>query len=264
MIPTINNIANSKIWWSTLTIDEKLSFTETVSDEHEILRAYENYNNDKKIFQYWNTDSITHLMKSSGVFIPVGRSGFFELVCSYHSEQKRKYTGEPYINHLIRACNLYVHYSLDVIMSCESKFDSLLIEVILGHDLFEDTAMDSQELYMELINLQYSLNDASFIVTGINLLSDLYTRESYPYMNRATRKKYEAERLSKIPTRYLIAKLCDSIENCIDIKENDPKFYTTYKDEKLAFLNIINTQDIQPNLLESFYLYRNLLKTTLI
>lgn len=35
-------------------------------------------------------------------------------------------------------------------------------------------------------------------------------------------------------------------------------------DEKLAFLNIINTQDIQPNLLESFYLYRNLLKTTLI
>ena len=60
-----------------------------------------------------------------------------ELARELHGEQKRKYTGEPYVNHTVKVAEIVKTYGGD---------ESMVYAAIL-HDVLEDTPTTEDELF---------------------------------------------------------------------------------------------------------------------
>ena len=148
-----------------------------------------------------------------------------QFVKASHGDQKRKYTGEPYWNHV---------YSVAEIIS---DYEPKGIEIALCHDLFEDTEVQMPELLGFLIHSGYSNEDALFIVSGVNDLTDVFTKENYPTLNRKERKKLESERLGKVAGLSQSIKYADLMDNTVSIVEYDKGFAKVYLSEKIQMLN---------------------------
>lgn len=136
--------------------------------------------------------------------------------------QVRKYTGAPYWVHTDAVAGIVgiVTDNPDVIAAAHL------------HDVIEDVFP---------IRPQYNLGriQALFGITVADLvehLTDKYTREYYPNLNRKVRKQKEAERLAQIPADAQTVKLADLINNSTDIVANDPGFAVTYLREKEEIL----------------------------
>lgn len=157
------------------------------------------------------------------------QQSLLEFVKQAHSGQVRKYTGEPYWTHPLAVAEVV------------SKYDDTpgLTEIALCHDLFEDTAIQREQLKAELIRLDYSQILRIFILNGVEALTDVMTSETYPFMNRAKRKDYEAHRLSKISGHFQTVKYADLIHNTSSIVENDKGFAKKYLNEKRQMLNLM-------------------------
>jgi (p)ppGpp synthase/HD superfamily hydrolase len=76
----------------------------------------------------------------------------------------------------------------------------------------------------------------------VNDLTDQFTHEHYPEMNRAERKTLEAFRISEISGGALKVKLADLIHNTTDIVHNDPDFAVKYLQEKRRILRFIEAR----------------------
>lgn len=149
-----------------------------------------------------------------------------EFVKEYHGDQKRKYTGEPYWHHLLNVAEIV------------SEFVPRVTEVALCHDLFEDTKCTPQELQNFLVRTcHYDVGFAVSIVNGVKQLTDVYTPEAFPDMNRKERKKQEAFRMGLIGPDVQSVKYADLIDNTSSIILYDPGFAKTYLPEKLELLN---------------------------
>lgn len=146
-----------------------------------------------------------------------------EFAALYHKDQLRKYTNEPYINHLVRVANKVENYGIDY--------------YIIGmlHDILEDTECTPVILYDFLKSLTGV--DSDFVLEGVIELTNVYTKENYPHLNRKQRKYKEHARLSWIGT-YLKIKFADIIDNVSSIVENDKKFGKVYIKEKKEFLEM--------------------------
>ena len=143
-----------------------------------------------------------------------------EFVKIQHGEQVRKYTGEPYWNHVLSVALIIILH--------ESKG----VEIALCHDLFEDTKCDFSKLHKELVSIGYEHKEAYAICINVNELTDKYTHEDYPYHNRAKRKSMEAERLWSISPLAQSVKYADLIDNTSSIVEHDESFAKIYISEK--------------------------------
>ena len=66
-----------------------------------------------------------------------------ELARELHGEQKRKYTGEPYVNHTVSVSNIVRDYGGD---------DSMIYAALL-HDVLEDTPTTESELLDFLMDI---------------------------------------------------------------------------------------------------------------
>ena len=142
-----------------------------------------------------------------------------------HSSQKRKYDGEPYYTHLF---DVAAHADL---------YMPLGFECGLCHDLLEDTDIKSAGLLkMHLKDLGYNDEESKYIADRTFDVTDLYTKESFPELNREARKQLEAKRLWDIFPDSQTLKYCDMIDNTISIKDRDPDFWKTYREEKLLTL----------------------------
>lgn len=148
-----------------------------------------------------------------------------EYVKSQHGEQKRKYTGEPYWNHV---------YSVAEIVS---EYDVEGIEVALCHDLFEDTDCDFSKLHKELVIIGYNARESYQICKKVSELTDIYIHEFYPHWNRKTRKQKEAERLGGVSSLAQTVKYADLIDNTKSIVEYDKDFAKVYLSEKSVLLD---------------------------
>jgi hypothetical protein len=157
---------------------------------------------------------------------------FLEFVKEQHSTQVRKYTGEPYWTHPLAVAELVDEYKSDSF----SNGDLFTIEISLGHDLLEDTSCTVETLRKKLSEIGYPYLNAEIIVSGIRHLTDTYTKEAYPKLNRAKRKAMEAERLGEIPSNCQTVKYADLIENLSSIVEHDKSFAVTYLQEKKELL----------------------------
>lgn len=156
----------------------------------------------------------------------MNRDKLIAFVNEQHGEQLRKYTNEPYINHPLAvaemAKNTGVPYGW---------------EIGLCHDLFENTECVWWMLDAKLIrNCGYGIEASKSICDGVQELTDVFTSEAYPYLNRAIRKQCEALRLHTISRTSQIVKCCDLIDNTKSIVQHDPGFAVKYIAEKREIL----------------------------
>jgi (p)ppGpp synthase/HD superfamily hydrolase len=151
-----------------------------------------------------------------------------EFVASKHGEQVRKYTGEVYVAHLLSVAHKVQPFDREHLY---------LVEIALGHDLFEDTNCSRSELTAFLTNSGYSEDAANKIVNGIVGLTDVYTKEAYPDLNRAARKEKEAYRLGRENEDIQTVKYADLIDNTCSIVKYDPAFAKVYLLEKREILS---------------------------
>lgn len=145
----------------------------------------------------------------------------FDFVKEQHGEQKRKYTGFPYWHHL-RDVAYTISYYPSVAFG---------VEIAMCHDLLEDTDCNYIGLLTKLSKLGYLMHDAAFIANGVQELTDQFTHEAYPEMNRKARKDSEAQRLVSISANSQSVKYADIIDNTTSIAEHDPGFAKVYLPE---------------------------------
>lgn len=134
-----------------------------------------------------------------------------------HHGQVRKYTGEPYVTHCVAVAE-------------EVRRRGGSPEVVtaaLLHDTLEDTETTGVELLDKF---------GPVVARLVEELTDEFTKQKYPELNRAQRKLAEAARLGQISASAKLIKLCDLADNTRSIVEHDPDFAVVYLREKAAVL----------------------------
>lgn len=140
-----------------------------------------------------------------------------------HAGQKRKYTGNPYTDHLAEVAGIVAatfagrHAELDHVVA-----------VAWLHDCMEDQGITREQLTAEF---------GSNVSRGVWWLSDLETG------NRAERKAASRARLAAAPGWVQTIKCADLISNTSSIVMHDPKFAATYLEEKRLLLDVMHAGD---------------------
>lgn len=135
----------------------------------------------------------------------------------HHGEQTRKYTGELYINHPVAVAEMVAEHVYDVNTICAA----------LLHDVVEDTPVK-----IEKIEKTFGPEIASYV---------WYLTKPPSYVgNRAKRKKIDRDRLQQAPSIARFIKVMDLWHNSLSIKEHDPKFWETFREEAKALLDVMN------------------------
>ena len=173
------------------------------------------------------------------------RSGILEDVTEFaakaHGTQLRKYTGEPYILHPIAVCGIVGEYTNDL---------PTLIGALL-HDVLEDTTDDIERTKNEIreflrgLSIKYKIDPAAFeIIVEKSLriiieLTDVFTTEAYPNLNRKERKRREVLRMAIISIEAQNVKYADIIHNSPSIIENDKDFTPVFIEECSKKLDVM-------------------------
>lgn len=155
----------------------------------------------------------------------MNRDKLIEFVKQWHADQKRKYTNEPYFNHLLAVAEMAEKTGVDYGW-----------EIGLCHDLLEDTKCKEDDLYYALMGMSYSFDANQKIRSGVKELTDVFTSDSFSYLNRSIRKQCEALRLHTISRTSQIIKCCDLIDNTSSIVQHDPGFAVKYLAETRGIL----------------------------
>lgn len=132
-----------------------------------------------------------------------------------HRNQERKYTGEPYFNHVNEVAWILRDYT----------DDSAMISAAYLHDTLEDTDTTEGEL------LSIFGEDITNYVIG---LTDVSRPEDG---NRAKRKDLDRNHLWNQVREVQIIKCADLISNTQSIRTYDPDFAKVYIEEKKLLLS---------------------------
>jgi len=137
--------------------------------------------------------------------------------------QKRKYSGLPYWVHTDEVAELVATVTDDQEMIAAAHL----------HDVVEDVDKAPYDLrtIMELFGAR--------VASLVFYLTNVYTRDIFPHLNRAERHKYEAERLAKESPDVQTIKYADIICNTRDIVKQDPKFAKIYLAEKRHLISLM-------------------------
>jgi len=143
-----------------------------------------------------------------------------------HKDQVRKYTGNPYVDHLAEVAGIVatVHWKDEIIATAWL------------HDCMEDQGVTHDELKSIF---------GDVVAAGVWYLSDLEEG------NRAKRKSLSRARLSSAPGWVQTIKCADLISNTSSIVKHDPKFAKVYLEEKRLLLDVMEKAD--PRLRELAY-----------
>lgn len=113
--------------------------------------------------------------------------------------QVRKYTGEPYHVHVIAVAELVR----------EKTEDDEIVAAAYLHDVLEDVAPTMNQYGEDAIRQEFGDRVLSLVLE----LTDVFTKENYPELNRKKRKSLEADRLSKISEGAKLIKRADIFDN---------------------------------------------------
>lgn len=138
-----------------------------------------------------------------------------------HGSQVRKYHGTPYISHPLAVA--------EIVKSVPHTEEMLMAAVL--HDVVEDTPVTIEEIKQEFGN---TVAEIVYFLTDISKPED---------GNRAHRKQLDAEHNANGPAEAQTVKVADLIHNSSDIAAHDPRFWRTYKMEKLNTLNMLDKAD---------------------
>jgi len=140
-----------------------------------------------------------------------------------HKDQVRKYTENPYVDHLAEVAGI-----VSTVAHAE-----VMIAVAWLHDCMEDQGVDVWDLTRRF---------GGTVAVGVQRLSDMETG------NRAERKAASRIRLGDSAAWVQTIKCADLISNTSSIVKHDPKFAVTYLEEKRLLLDVLTKAD--PRLLE--------------
>lgn len=141
-----------------------------------------------------------------------------------HKDQKRKYTGNPYVDHLAEVAGIVstaIPYSL-------GDFIDYILATAWLHDCMEDQGVS----YITLLD-----RFGPTVADGVKMLSDMETG------NRANRKEASRKRLSDAEFWVQDIKCADIISNTSSIVQHDPKFAVLYLEEKRLLLDVMTRGD---------------------
>ena len=138
---------------------------------------------------------------------------------------KRRYTGDPYWHHTDAVAALVTVHGGTQYMIAAAHL----------HDVLEDVYPKVPFCNAILLTVIFGAHVQNLVTE----LTDIYTPENYPDMNRKQRKEMEAQRLGQVSTEAKIIKLADICDNTKDIVANDPGFAKTYLREKEALLDAL-------------------------
>jgi (p)ppGpp synthase/HD superfamily hydrolase len=141
-----------------------------------------------------------------------------------HAEQKRKYTGNPYADHLAEVCGIAMSAGWHITEIHPDKF----MATCWLHDSIEDQGVNPEEIRRQF---------GDEVALGVLALSDLEEG------NRAERKAASRYRLAKAPGWVQTIKVADLISNTSSIVQHDPKFAVTYLEEKRLLLDVLTKAD---------------------
>ena len=134
-----------------------------------------------------------------------------------HQEQRRKYTGEPYIGHPERVAG---------IVSAWLPGDAYAVILAYLHDTVEDT-----DVTLERIAGTFG----AFVAKGVDAL----TKEDTPGLNREQKLAAYRVKLAAADQVVQIVKAADIIANLSSVAVHDPKFGVTYCKEKLVEADVL-------------------------
>jgi GTP diphosphokinase / guanosine-3',5'-bis(diphosphate) 3'-diphosphatase len=140
-----------------------------------------------------------------------------------HKDQRRKYTGNPYVDHLAEVAGIVATVSHQANASPPT-----MIAVAWLHDCVEDCGVELQEIEDRF---------GTTVAIGVSGLSDVEQG------NRAERKAASRERLSMCSGWIQTIKCADLISNTSSIVMHDPKFAETYLEEKRLLLAVLTKAD---------------------
>lgn len=134
-----------------------------------------------------------------------------------HAGQKRKYTGEPYINHCKEVANIVRSVGGSEEMICAAWL----------HDVVEDCGTTFEQLR------------ATFPDRVVELVEELTDVSKPSDGNRKVRKALDREHSASASPEGQTIKLADLISNTSSIVERDPDFAVVYLREKEALLAVM-------------------------
>jgi len=144
-----------------------------------------------------------------------------EFATNAHKGQKRKYTGEDYIVHPIAVMEILRGFNFH---------EEILCAAVL-HDTVEDTPVTLQDI---------EENFGTIVAKLVEDLTDVFTKEAFPQINRKYRKQLECYRILKISGHAKSIKVADLIDNTKSIVEHDEAFSGVYLKEKQELLFVLD------------------------
>lgn len=149
-----------------------------------------------------------------------------EFAAYAHRAQQRKYTGEPYYNHLASVASL-LYQHLD---PATEELNELVAAAFL-HDVLEDTDVPAQLLSTlfgkRVLELVLAVTDVSKPSDG----------------NRAVRKAKDRDHLAQADGIAQSLKVADLMDNTRSIVAHDPAFAKVYLREKRELLSVLTDAD---------------------
>ena len=141
-----------------------------------------------------------------------------------HKDQRRKYTGNPYTDHLAEVAGIAMSVGWHNPTIHPDKF----MAVCWLHDCVEDQGVELTE-----IEARFGFD----VAVGVSGLSDMEAG------NRAERKAASRSRLALCSGWIQTIKCADLISNTASIVQHDPKFAAVYLEEKRLLLDVLTKAD---------------------
>jgi len=145
----------------------------------------------------------------------------FATICHESIDQRRKYTGELYINHPAAVVELVRSVPHTEAMLCAAWL----------HDVVEDTSCTLKEVERAF---------GSEVATLVEMLTDV---SSLKDGNREKRKAIDRDHTAKASQQAKTIKLADLIDNSRSIVEHDNDFAMVYLKEKVLLLEVLQEGD---------------------
>lgn len=140
-------------------------------------------------------------------------------------KQVRKYSGQPYWVHTEAVA--------ETVASVGGTEDMIIAALL--HDVLEDVYPLNPKYSPESIRAEFGDN----VLSLVEQLTDQFTKETHPHLNRAQRKFKENERIAKDSPEAKTIKLADLLDNTKSIVENDKDFARVYIREKEELLHFL-------------------------
>lgn len=141
-----------------------------------------------------------------------------------HKDQRRKYTGTPYVDHLAEVAGI----AMAAGWHAPEVHPDAYMAVCWLHDSMED-----QGVSHDTLTHRFGVR----VADGVQWLSDMESG------NRYERKAASRARLAKAPGWIQTIKCADLISNTSSIVQHDPQFAVVYFGEKRLLLEVLTRAD---------------------